>query len=210
KRINVFIYWMSSKHGTQSFNGFSKPWKMSTALGVYCNATGGFQSGMVDANLVSNIAASALPDYTVPIVMVHDPFNAMRANAVFGFGRVLMSAEDFRGGAVLTHELGHSIGNLADEYTYNPGATYTGAEPSMVNITIETDPAKVKWANLIKGNPPVPTPFGYDGYGIFEGAAPASFSIYRPTAKSLMRDTNYPFFKVNEAQLSNVLQQFKK
>ncbi len=210
KRINIFTYWMPSQHGTQSFTGFTKPWNMNTALGVSCITTGGFQSGNVDYNLVNTAAAAALPDFTVPIVMVHDPFNALRANAIFGFGCVLMSAEDFRGGAVLTHELGHSIGNLADEYIYAIGATYTGGEPSAANITIETDPAKVKWAQFVKGNPPVPTPFGYDGYGLFEGAAPGSFGVYRPTAYSIMRNTNYPFFKVNESQMSSVLNQFKK
>ena len=210
KRINIFSYWVRSKHGTQSFTGLAKPILMNTAFGVYCSGTGGMQSGNVNSALVNAAAGYALPDYTVPIVMVHDPYNAMRSNAVFGYGRILQSAQDFRGGAVLTHELGHSIGNLADEYVYQAGGTYTGPEPAFANITIETDPTKVKWGGLIKGNPPIPTPFGYDGYGIFEGAAYGSFGLYRPTATSLMRDTNYPFFKVNEAQLKKILMTFKK
>ena len=210
KRINIFSYWVSSKHGTQSFTGLAKPMVMNTAFRSYCGGKGGMQMGGVSSILVHAAAGYALPDYTVPIVMVHDPYNAMRSNAMFGYGRVLQSAQDFRGGAVLTHELGHSIGNLADEYVYTAGKTYTGAEPASANVTIETNPAKVKWGTLIKGNPPVPTPFGYDGYGIFEGGAYGSFGLYRPTATSLMRNTNYPFFKVNEAHLKKILKTFKK
>lgn len=208
-RINIYTYWSPSVHGTQSFLGFKKPWRMDTALNSSCNGRGGFQPGQVASYDVYNLAAEALPDYTIPIVMVHDPFNALRANAVLNFGRILLSAEDSRAGTVLIHEMGHSLGGLWDEYIYQKNSVYFGGEPSGANVTIDTDPLKVKWRELIDGNIPVPTPFAYDGYGIFTGAS-YEYGIYRPTANSMMRATSYPFFKVNEARLISSLRKFKK
>lgn len=208
-RINVFTYWTPSVHGTQSFIGIRKPWVMETALNVYCSGTGGFQPGNVNSYEVHRLAAQALDDYTIPIVMVHDPINVLRANAVMGFGRILLSAEDSRAGTVFIHEMGHSVASLWDEYIYAEGATYWGGEPGGDNVTCQTDLQKVKWKNFIKGDPPVPTPYGHEGYGIFEGAG-YSYGIYRPTANSMMRSTSYPFFRVNEKSLVAVLKSFKK
>ena len=44
---------------------------------------------------------------------------------------------------VQTHELGHSLGMLADEYDY-PNGTYMGGEPGTVNIT--ASPIGQKWS----------------------------------------------------------------
>ena len=183
---------------------------MSTAWSVYCGSTGGFQVGTTYVNLkaaVSNILPQARE--TVPIAMVHDPVNVLRANAALGFGRVVMSAEDNRAGAALIHELGHSIGNLADEYLYETTYGPPPTEPNRANHTINTDPATVKWAEFIKGNPPVPTPNFYDGYGFFEGGGSYDRGVYRPTENSMMRSTVYPFFEVNVRQLSIILSQFQ-
>jgi hypothetical protein len=209
-RIVVYTYWVPSKHGVERIEE-SKPWKnMQTAFGSYCIGLGCFRSGALDDDsVVYNTAKAALPDYTVPIVMVHDPFVLLRSNAVYNFGRVLLSATDSRSGTVLIHELGHSIGNLDDEYVYS-GGTYSGPEPWAVNLTKVTDPSKVKWKRYIKGSIQVPTPQDYDGYGLFEGGAYGTKGIYRPTPVSMMRDTDYPFYKVNEAQLKKVLKKFKK
>ena len=75
-------------------------------------------------------------------------------------GRVLVFVNDSRyGGCASTfavsyngssmaevqiHEIGHSLGGLADEYDY-PNQTYTGGEPGQANIT--TSPTGQKWAH---------------------------------------------------------------
>jgi len=112
-------------------------------------------------------------------------------------------------GSVLIHELGHSIGNLDDEYVAT-GGTYTGPEPWAVNLTKVTNSKTVKWRRFIKGDIDVPTPLDYDGYGIFEGGSYGNKGLYRPTPVSMMRDTDYPFYKVNEKQLKKRLRKFKK
>jgi hypothetical protein len=208
--INVYTWWTPSEHGTQRFIN-ALPWQgMNTYFGVYCSGTGAFQSSSIDSS-VKNVALGLLPNAAeiVPIVMVHDPFNALRANAMFGFGRILLSAEDSRAGAVLIHELGHSIGGLWDEYLYDGASGRPYYEPSVANVTTVDDPAKVKWSEFISGTPPVPTPLWYDGYGLFEGAMYYTYGIYRPTGISMMRNTSYPYFLVNSRQIESVLQQFR-
>lgn len=210
-RINIYTYWTASKHGVQTFTK-AAPWKnMNTAFGSYCSSTGGFQPGALNTDTKAFVA-QLLPGAkeTVPIVMVHDPFNAMRSNAGLGFGRVLQSAEDNRGGATLIHELGHSIGSLWDEYIYSGASGSPNFEPSAANVTTVTNLSQVKWKEFIKGSPPVPTPSFYEGYGLFEGAGSYTKGIYRPTFTSMMRSTSYPFFSVNSKRMRQVLEQFEK
>jgi hypothetical protein len=85
---------------------------------------------------------------------------------------------------IVMHELGHSIGHLADEYTA-PG-TYTGDEPSFPNAT--KDPSGQKWASLL-GQPVT----GGGVVGAFEGAFYKDKGIYRPSQNSLMRSLGREF-----------------
>lgn len=62
---------------------------------------------------------------------------------------------------VFLHEFGHSFAGLADEY-YSSSTSYNdfypaGREPNERNITAETDPARLKWRDLVTAGAPVPT-----------------------------------------------------
>ncbi len=81
-------------------------------------------------------------------------------------------------GQIVVHELGHSIGGLADEY-FSPG-TYTGAEPSEVNASKLADGSK--WASYLGQ----PSPDG-GVVGVFEGSRYFGTGLYRPTENSIMR-----------------------
>ena len=146
---------------------------------------------------------------TLAVAMVQDPFNALRANGSYNFGRTVMSAEDIRSGATLVHEMGHAIGSLEDEYIYEFYNIPLDYEPEYANATIESDPTRAKWADLIEPGTPVPTPTNYEGYGLFEGLSIFHNGAYRPTETSMMRNTDYPFFEVNARQLRKVLSQFR-
>ena len=94
---------------------------------------------------------------------------------------------------VALHELGHSLGNLADEYDYNDNAVYKGPERPEPNVSILTEPqmagAGTKWADWL-GNPGV----GFSGLvSTYEGAYYHEFGIYRPTVNSKMRTLMAPF-----------------
>jgi len=58
-------------------------------------------------------------------------------------------------GATAGHEMGHMVGNLADEYCGN--GTYTGGEPNRVNLTINTNRNTLKWRDFVAPGTPIPT-----------------------------------------------------
>jgi IgA Peptidase M64 len=90
-----------------------------------------------------------------------------------------------RSGRIVLHELGHSVGGLADEY-FTAGTTYNGSEPREPNAT--TNSSGAKWASYLGQSTP-------DGgvIGVFQGADQYQFGIYRPSDNSLMRSLDKPF-----------------
>lgn len=57
---------------------------------------------------------------------------------------------------VVSHEMGHMVGNLGDEYV-NDTLTYAKGEPGNANLTINTNRNTVKWADFIDPATPVLT-----------------------------------------------------
>ncbi|MFY9343456.1 MAG: M64 family metallopeptidase [Planctomycetota bacterium] len=92
---------------------------------------------------------------------------------------------------VQIHELGHSLGQLADEYDY-PNQTYTGGEPSAVNIT--TSPTGQKWSIW----------WGTDGISSFQGAGYYLYGLYRPKSNCLMRALGAPLCRVCQENVAKV------
>ena len=91
------------------------------------------------------------------------------------------------------HELGHSLGGLADEY-FSPGF-YNGPEPSAVNLTANPDSGK--WDRWLGYNDP-DTPIGPIGY--YEGGGYYQFGLFRPSSNSEMRNLFRPFDAVSREQ----------
>lgn len=90
------------------------------------------------------------------------------------------------------HEVAHSFNDLADEYGGFP--TYTGAEPSEVNVT--KDLTGAKWQRW----------HGYDQPGIgvvgaYEGARYYNQGLYRPSSDSKMRSLGRPFDAVSREKI---------
>lgn len=121
------------------------------------------------------------------------------------YGRVL-SITKATSNNVLMHELGHSVGGLADEYD-KPGC-FTGTNPAARNTDKSTNPSK--W-NKFARNPittGAPTEYNVSQGGHFEGAKYSEDCIYRPTSNSAMRgNTNLfnppsydEFWKRNKAR----------
>ncbi|MBL8756082.1 MAG: hypothetical protein JNK15_22505 [Planctomycetes bacterium] len=122
-------------------------------------------------------------------------------------GRVLVMVNDTRYGGcaatfavsyngaqmaeVQTHELGHSLGQLADEYDY-PYQTYTGGEPSAANIT--TSPTGAKWAVW----------HGTDGISAFQGAGYYLQGLYRPKVNCLMRVLGTTLCRVCQENITKI------
>ncbi|WP_367134617.1 M64 family metallopeptidase [Saccharothrix sp. HUAS TT1] len=102
-----------------------------------------------------------------------------------GGGVATAAGANDQAGQIAVHELGHSIGKLADEYDY-PYDRYSGQEPTEVNVT--ADPTGAKWAAYLGQ----PSPDG-GVVGAFEGARYHRYGLYRPTSDSIMRTLGREF-----------------
>lgn len=102
---------------------------------------------------------------------------------------------------IFTHELGHSLAGLADEY-YSSEVAYNDFynlkyEPWEPNITtlVHFDS---KWKDLLPDQTPIPTPLEgkfKNELGVFEGGGYMEKGIYRPTDHCMMKDLT-PFCPV--------------
>lgn len=105
---------------------------------------------------------------------------------------------------IVTHELGHKIGALADEYACyfcdgsDSNVSYTDPEPGQANCTIATSAANIKWNDLILPGTPLPTtvnnPSGV--VGLWKGCNYATQGIFRPQTACHMRTTTSEFCAV--------------
>ena len=114
---------------------------------------------------------------------------------------------------IITHELGHGFGKLADEYDCykcnrtDDNRTYSGADPWEVNITTNTDRATTKWHDLIQPTTAIPTttdnPPGV--VGLWEGGGWYRNGIFRPQNACHMRQNSDPFCAVCRRKLDGDL-----
>ncbi len=92
---------------------------------------------------------------------------------------------------IAIHELGHSLGDLADEYDYGGPTVWTGGEPGPKNVSILTQAQMIaqqkKWWQWL-GEPDVAGLCGR-----YEGANYSEIGIWRPTPDSKMRVLGVPF-----------------
>jgi IgA Peptidase M64 len=114
---------------------------------------------------------------------------------------------------LITHELAHDVGELADEYDCyvcdgsDSNRTYSGNDPAEVNITNNTDRATTKWRDLINATTAIPTtsdtPPGV--VGLWEGGGYYRNAMFRPQNNCHMRQTADPFCAVCARKLDGVL-----
>ncbi len=116
-----------------------------------------------------------------------------------GGGVATAAGGNAQAGQIAIHELGHSIGGLADEYDY-PYDRYTGPDPTEPNAT--SDPTGAKWSHYLGQISP-------DGgtVGAYEGSRYYKFGLYRPTENSIMRTLGREFNLIGRDAMINA---FKK
>ena len=103
---------------------------------------------------------------------------------------------------LMLHELGHSLGLLADEYAGGGPACDNTVEPPEVNVTRESTAASIKWSYWIEPGTRVPATDAMPGVvSAYEGAKYCDSGLYRPTFASRMREVSRPFEQVNTEQL---------
>ena len=137
--------------------------------------------------------------------------------AIYNF--YAMSSLNKMANMILPHELGHSIGGLADEYVdedLSYGDIHTAnTEPIEPNITTLVD-FKSKWADMVPRKTPIPTPdntevgrYENGPIGAYEGAGYHTKGIYRPVMHCMMRDYA-PFCPVCSKRLNEVFDLYTK
>ncbi|MFF3459638.1 M64 family metallopeptidase [Streptomyces sp. NPDC002730] len=82
-------------------------------------------------------------------------------------------------GRIAIHELGHSVGGLADEYD-TPGTTYRGGEPREPNVTAY--PRGAKWAFYLGRNTPTAASSGPTRAGATRWNGPSAAQKAAPPA----------------------------
>ncbi len=152
-------------------------------------------------------AANYAPAYDAVFVLVNDTQWGGCA------GGLVFSSISTNFANIITHELGHKIGNLADEYTCyicngsDSNESYTGPEPTRVNLTTITDRTTTKWADKIDAATPLPTttniPPGV--VGLWEGGGYKARDIYRPQSNCQMKNSNIRFCKVCRDEMERIL-----
>ena len=136
-----------------------------------------------------NLKATYLPQADVTMILVNDLQSGGSGGSVL-IGSRLGAAD------LLTHELGHTIAGLGDEYDdARPG--YTPVEEP--NTTQQTNRDLIKWKQWILPTTPIPTPDEaayYHVTGLFEGANYQTNGWYRPSWTCRMRQNDMEFCEV--------------
>lgn len=154
-----------------------------TALGSYFGCSGVDRSICFNNSAVLTVAAQASPQYDQLVVLVNDPKYGGSGGVIAALSTNTNAPE------ILIHELGHSVGGLADEYD-DPYPAYPlcpasdCTEPNASRLAN----SGIKWAAWVEPGTPLPTPENQsafvDSIGAFEGARYMATGLYRP------KDTN--------------------
>ncbi|HVJ63146.1 MAG TPA: M64 family metallopeptidase, partial [Tahibacter sp.] len=155
----------------------------------------------LDRNAAIQQALHALPEVDVVVVLVNQPVSAGRANVTFGgsgpgvmvyYGGVQETSPN---GIVQSHEMGHFVGALCDEYDEFPGQhPQSGtAGPGCANSSYRHEREHLPWGDLVAADASLPT-LDIDGSTTAViGSSYYNDGAYRPTFNSTMR-YNSPFF----------------
>jgi len=147
---------------------------------------------------VDTLLQTFMPQCQLPILVVNDGTDGgsdgFFKTAIVSLGG-LLAEQDYGQPGILSHETGHVLANLGDEYTTpNPGFPDT-EEP---NTTQQTNRLLLKWSTWVSADTPVPTPdsAGDGVVGLFLGAHYHTNGWYRPELNCAMNSLGVPFCSV--------------
>ncbi|MEI5103496.1 M64 family metallopeptidase [Streptomyces sp. PmtG] len=195
---NLFNVWAVDAHSRQS--GVSgdptSTVRKDTALGSYFFCDNIERLLCVDEKKVESYASKAADPDVVIVLSNSTKYGGAGYNDITspsGYdGIATASSDNAKSSQVVVHELGHSLGKLADEYWYDEYGTYTGAEPWESNISkltaAQLSAQRKKWYRWLGQTSP-------DGgtVGTYEGGGYYPRGLYRPTEDSIMRTLGREF-----------------
>ena len=138
-----------------------------------------------DDSIIAQYINEYVPECDTKFILVNQPIRMGAPN-----GYIFISGGEYGGmcnNRVVSHEMGHNLGNLIDEYTvyYEP---YNGLELTYPNVTTVTDIDQIPWKSLITPGKEIPSIPYSGGVGLFEGAYYYTGGTYRPSAECAMAD----------------------
>lgn len=160
----------------ESGAGFGRAWTKQNALGAYLGCNGVDRLACLDYKRAWEVVRGSADRHQrdAVIVIIND--------SRFGGsgGSMAVATTNAATPAIITHEMGHSFAGLADEYDSGYEQCAPQREPLAANITMEKDPARVKWRDL-------------RGAGLIEGANYCRRGYYRAYPTSIMRSLQAPW-----------------
>ena len=155
----------------------------------------------VDRGAAMQRAVGAMPEVDMVVVLVNQPvFLFARGNVTLAQPGAMVwpvGGSENRGNFEMgpSHEMGHFVGSLCDEYDEYVGVNPRHGQESIwcPNASYVADPARVPWANWLPPGVAVPNVGLDSAIGIFEGADYYTGGAYRPSYNSTMR-FNAPLF----------------
>jgi hypothetical protein len=177
------------------FNSIYYPYSdLITIPPNFADANSSHGQGKVDALL-----QTYMPNCQLSVLLVNELYypggsDGSGKTAIASTGALLTEMPPYPPG-MLTHETGHVLANLGDEYTI-PYPDYPDTEEP--NTTQQTNRLLIKWKAWISPDTPVPTPdaIGDDVVGLFQGAHYHTDGWYRPALNCAMGVLGYPFCSV--------------
>ena len=181
--FNAYIVYAASTDEFISEKGAQR----NTAFGVTWD--GKLDRGLsVDPSVCYNYARNAVgydQDKThVVILLANDHRYGGRA-----FERVALTTRQYKEETVV-HEIGHTLGGLADEYEDSTFTLLYDASWFLkysANVDVQNNLEKIKWAHFVGRD-------NYEAVGAFEGGNYVRLGVWRPEENSLMRDLSVSYF----------------
>jgi hypothetical protein len=177
----------------------------------------------VDDNTVANVVSNQVPAAHLAMMLVNSTIYGGSGGQVPTFSMAPGADE------IGLHEMGHSAFGLADEYPFWVGCGldvghdhHPPVEPAQPNVTIDSNPATIKWGALISASTPMPTtanadcsvcdpqwtPLPMDTVGAFEGADYYHCGAYRGQFVCRMRLLSNPFCAVCQLRILSTLEPY--
>lgn len=186
-------------------------WK-STALNTNFNTFGSDRYlTSSDYHAIRNYAGLAPCDQICIIVNT----NIYGGGGIYNFWNI-SSAKNEYSHEVFSHELGHSLGALGDEYYDSEVATEDiynkNTEPYQANLTTLID-FESKWKDMMSADTKIPTEVhsnNMNTVGVYEGGGYQSKGIYRPYINCKMKALGYDFCPVCQRTLTNVIKYYSE
>ena len=152
-----------------------------------------------------------LATYLAPLGVVGQNVQTLAIANTFTYGGIGGTQATTSGGSpqgplISTHELGHSLGQLSDEYPYSSRdlvrPCYAGGEPGSFHHTLYTDPAQMvtdqhKWWRWIGEES-----LSGGTIGLWEGGNTFPCGIRRPSRHSMMRWLGFYFDQVGRENMT--------